>query len=151
MPQFDASTYSSQIFWLLFCILFLIIFLKKTLLPRIDHIFQTRYYHFYEERKKLKHLQEKISFFKKNKAAKLQKAKEDVNDQIKQVKIALEIERELYLQKIDNDMQAEILEFEIRLHHEMQESQNIQEFYTKEYVGLIQEKILKQDAFQGKI
>lgn len=151
MPQFDASTYSSQIFWLMFCILFLIVFLKKILLPRIDHIFQTRYYHFYEERKKIKNLQEKIFFLKKNKAAKLEKTKKDLHDQIKQVKVSLENERELYLQKIDNEMHAEILEFQTRLHHQMQESQYIQEFYTKEYIALFQEKILKQDVFHGKI
>jgi F-type H+-transporting ATPase subunit b len=150
MPQFDTSTYSSQIFWLFFCIFFLIFFLKKILLPRIENIFQMRYYHFYDERKKIKILQDQISFLKKSNADKLEKAKQEVNEQVKQIKIALETERELYLQKIDNEMQAEILEFQTKLHAEKQEKEHLIDRNIQEYVALLQTRIVESSNLQEK-
>lgn len=42
MPQFDLTTYSSQIFWFAICFLTLYICLAKILLPRINSIISQR-------------------------------------------------------------------------------------------------------------
>jgi F-type H+-transporting ATPase subunit b len=42
MPQFDFTTYSSQIFWLLICILAIYFSMAKIVLPRIADIFERR-------------------------------------------------------------------------------------------------------------
>jgi F-type H+-transporting ATPase subunit b len=42
MPQFDFTTYSSQIFWLLICILAIYFTMAKIILPRIADIFEQR-------------------------------------------------------------------------------------------------------------
>ncbi len=42
MPQFDFTTYSSQIFWLLICILAIYFAMAKIVLPRIADIFEQR-------------------------------------------------------------------------------------------------------------
>lgn len=42
MPQFDFTTFSSQIFWLLVCFITLYIFVSKVILPRITSIIASR-------------------------------------------------------------------------------------------------------------
>lgn len=42
MPQFDYSTYSSQIFWLLLCLIAIYFSMAKVILPRIADIFEQR-------------------------------------------------------------------------------------------------------------
>ena len=42
MPQFDISTFASQIFWLAVCIISLYIFMKRISLPRISRILEHR-------------------------------------------------------------------------------------------------------------
>ena len=42
MPQFDTSTFSSQIFWLVVTFIVLWIFLSKVVLPRIEEVIQSR-------------------------------------------------------------------------------------------------------------
>lgn len=150
MPQFDISTYSSQIFWLSFCILFLIFFLKKVLLPRIENIFQTRYYHFSDERKKITLLQDKIFLLKKNKTEKLEKAEEEVREQIKHLKMTLAAERELYLEKINNEMQAEILQFQARLKINNKETEQVQNVILEEYTTLLKTKLIEPISFKKK-
>lgn len=150
MPQFDISTYSSQIFWLFFCILFLIFFLKKVLLPRIENIFQTRYYRFSDERKKIMLLQDKIFLLKKNKTEKLEKAQEEVREQIKLLKITLADERELYLEKINNEMQAEILQFQAKLKIKNKETEQVQDVILEEYTTLLKTKLIEPISFKKK-
>jgi F-type H+-transporting ATPase subunit b len=41
-PQFDSSTFTSQIFWLLLCSLCLAFFIKTVFLPRIFYILEAR-------------------------------------------------------------------------------------------------------------
>ncbi|MDR0631033.1 MAG: hypothetical protein LBF66_00445 [Holosporales bacterium] len=42
LPQFDSSTFTSQIFWLLVCSLFLLFFIKTVFLPRIIYVYEMR-------------------------------------------------------------------------------------------------------------
>lgn len=42
MPQFDPSSYTSQIFWLLICFGFLYFFLSAIILPRVKSIIDNR-------------------------------------------------------------------------------------------------------------
>lgn len=42
VPQMDFSTYPSQVFWLLLCVLFLFFFIKNVFLPRITAILEAR-------------------------------------------------------------------------------------------------------------
>ncbi|MDR1208217.1 MAG: hypothetical protein LBJ89_02600 [Holosporales bacterium] len=42
LPQFDSSTFSSQIFWLLLCSLFLLFFVRGVFLPRVVYVLEMR-------------------------------------------------------------------------------------------------------------
>lgn len=42
VPQLDFSTYPSQIFWLLLCVIFLFFFIKNVFVPRVLSILETR-------------------------------------------------------------------------------------------------------------
>lgn len=42
VPQLDFSTYPSQIFWLLLCVIFLFFFIKNVFIPRVLSILEIR-------------------------------------------------------------------------------------------------------------
>lgn len=42
MPQLDPTYYTSQIFWLLLCMLSIIVFVKRVFLPKMGAIFESR-------------------------------------------------------------------------------------------------------------
>lgn len=42
LPQFDLSTYSSQLFWLIVCLTVLFVFVKRVFAPRLMDILETR-------------------------------------------------------------------------------------------------------------
>ncbi len=48
MPQFDTTTFSSQIFWLLICFLILLVFFSFVYLPKMRLIFQKREHHIHD-------------------------------------------------------------------------------------------------------
>ena len=43
MPQLDPTTFVSQVFWLVVCFIFIIIYSAKVTLPQLSKVFQHRY------------------------------------------------------------------------------------------------------------
>lgn len=151
MPQFDVATYSSQIFWLCASILFLIVFFKRYFIPRMEDIFQTRYLRVQDEKKKLDNLRMQIESLEKNKLEKIQTAQKTVADLIAQTKKDLEREKNQQIQKIDDEMQANLLEFQNQLKWKMQEVEQVYEKDIQEYVEVIKQKITAGDFYQKEI
>lgn len=52
MPQFNPSTFSSQIFWLILCFLFLVFFMYRRGVPRVRHVLDKRAHHIHAMKKK---------------------------------------------------------------------------------------------------
>lgn len=83
MPQFDFSTYLSQIFWFGLCFITLYVFAKFLILPRIKNIISKR---------------NDLIETDKSLASELDNKTQSINDQAQQI---LQIANSNYLQKID--------------------------------------------------
>ena len=101
MPQFDFTTFSSQIFWLAICFTILYIFISKVILPRIAEIKKIRQETIDQDQisaqdleAKINKLEEKTNLVKKNANEKyqsqidatLQEAKEEKEKQLNELK-----------------------------------------------------------------
>lgn len=42
LPQFETAVFASQIFWLVLCVFFLLLFVKSIFIPRVISILETR-------------------------------------------------------------------------------------------------------------
>lgn len=60
MPQFDSTTFASQIFWFVICFLFLILAMIKYILPRLDLTIETRIKKIQQDHESAGDLQAKI-------------------------------------------------------------------------------------------
>ena len=93
MPQFDPSTFSSQIFWLLVSGLALILFVRFVLIPRVNIIFQNRKNFLDQEQQSIHALEEQLNNIKTKRQEEVQIAEKKAHDFLLSVKKDLEIEK----------------------------------------------------------
>ena len=72
VPQLDTSYWFSQVFWLVICLVILVLFFKKVFLPRITLSISSRDKHIQELKDKVSHMTESY--------AKLEKILKDVDE-----------------------------------------------------------------------
>ncbi|MBM3468071.1 MAG: hypothetical protein FJ390_08500 [Verrucomicrobia bacterium] len=75
MPQFDVTTFSSQIFWLLICFAFLCIIMAKFLVPRLIAVLEEREHRIQEDRNQADILNAKRETLRKENLASLADAR----------------------------------------------------------------------------
>ena len=151
MPQFDVSNYTSQVFWLIVCLTFLIMFFRRVLIPRMEYIFEMRYLRLHDERKKIEILKGQIQSLRENKLHKIKDAQDEISRLIIQTKKDLEREKEAQIQKIDNEMQANIFEFQNQLKWKIQEAEQYYEHNIHEYADMIQRKMIAGDLYKQNV
>ena len=144
MPQFDSSTYSSQIFWLLVSLLILIGFLKHILIPKLELIFQLRHFRFQDEQKKINNIKNQIDKIKASQEKAINTAKTDVSNLIQKTRSELEQEKENQIKKINLEIQANIAEFKNQLKWQKQEFAENNKENLAYILNILQNKITKE-------
>ena len=80
MPQFDSTTFASQIFWLVICFFFLILAMIKYILPRLDLTIETRIKKIQQDYENTEDLQAKIDQLNDENKKNLMKAHREANE-----------------------------------------------------------------------
>lgn len=85
MPQFEISTYPSQIFWLVICFAALCLVMTRYLVPRLTASLQKREQHLWEDWEKAKDLQEAAESLRQENLTHLAEARKQAHILLHQV------------------------------------------------------------------
>lgn len=112
MPQFDSSTFSSQIFWLFISGLSLIFFVRLVLMPRVESIFKNRKDFLDKEQESIRVLEKQLADIKSERQKEVQIAEEKAYKFLLSVKKDLEIEKKKYVSLLEDKMSSKVASFE---------------------------------------
>ncbi len=115
MPQFDFTTYSSQIFWLLICFAVIYIFITFVIAPRIDDIIRVRKFHIESNSIEVAELNKKISQLQSESEILRQKAISNYAAAIDQASAKAAKERELALDDLKSKVAQMTKDFRSQL------------------------------------
>ena len=100
MPQFDLATYSSQIFWLVFCFGLTFFGISQLILPRYKKILEQRIDHLEDKIKTTVCLQKEIVKLKMVRMQQLDKIQAETQKHIKEDKDKILEEQKLFVQEL---------------------------------------------------
>ena len=112
MPQLNPEFFVSQLFWLAVFFSILFIFLWRVSLPRIAVVLEKRQNKIDEDISSAKELQEQAQELEKNINKKISKAKQETDDEIKNVITSLQNNTISQLSSLDEDLEKKILKSE---------------------------------------
>lgn len=112
MPQFDSSTFSSQIFWLFISGLSLIFFVRLVLMPRVESIFKNRKDFSDKEQESIRVLEKQLDDIKAERQKEVRIAEEKAYKFLLSVKKDLEIEKNKYVSSLEDKMSSKVASFE---------------------------------------
>ena len=112
MPQLNPEFFVSQLFWLAVFFSILFIFLWRVSLPRIAVVLEKRQNKIDEDISSAKELQEQAQEIEKNINKKISKAKQETEDEIKNVITSLQNNTISQLSSLDEDLEKKILKSE---------------------------------------
>jgi len=100
MPQFDISTYSSQIFWLIFCFGLTFLGISQLVLPGYKKILEQRVNLLEDKIKNAVHLQKEIVRLKTLRIEQLEKIQAETQENIKNIESRILEEQKLLFQEL---------------------------------------------------
>ena len=112
MPQLNPEFFVSQLFWLVVSFSFLLVFLWRISLPRIESVLDKRERKINDDISAAKKLQEEAEEIQKKIDEQLQKARLENNDFIKNTSISLQEKINNELDKIEKNLDKKIEESE---------------------------------------
>ena len=112
MPQLNPEFFVSQLFWLVVSFSFLLVFLWRISLPRIESVLDKRERKINDDISAAKKLQEEAEEIQKKIDEQLQKARLENNDFIKNTSIGLQEKINNELDKIEKNLDKKIEESE---------------------------------------
>jgi F-type H+-transporting ATPase subunit b len=119
MPQFDVSTFSSQIFWLVVSFSFLLVIMVRYLIPRFDHALQLRQKYMrtlLEEAKNIDLSRDKIAKRNKEKLTQAHQKSEHLFHAILQ---EADQEKKLLLKEFEEEVQSNKLKEQNVIHKDL--------------------------------
>jgi F-type H+-transporting ATPase subunit b len=146
MPQFDSSTFSSQIFWLFVTGFALICFVKFVLLPRIEIIFKNRRNFLHEEQESINALENQIENLKVERQREIHLAEQKAHDFLLLIKKDLDVKKKQHIDLLTKEMQEKVASFEESL---SKKALAVKEDYKKnveQYIETIKEKVTYSDG-----
>ena len=108
MPQLNPEFFLSQVFWLVICFSFLLVFLWKISLPRISTVLEKREKKINDNIQTAKKLQAEAKEIQAKIDQQLSKSKEQVVNLIKETTNNLQKNSAIELQKIDSELSKKI-------------------------------------------
>ena len=115
MPQLNPEFFISQLFWLAVFFTFLFVFLWRISLPRIATVLEKRQKKIDENLSSAKELQEQAMKIEKKINDRINKAKIETNEKIKETINSLQIDVSSQLSLIDKKLEKKISDAEIEI------------------------------------
>ena len=115
MPQFDFSTFSSQIFWLAICFSALYFSMSRIFLPRIKHIMQERNAEINKNEAARNQIEKQIDEIKETTEKLRETAKEQYKTSIEQAQKQNALYKEEGMQKLHFEIIAMVEESELKI------------------------------------
>ncbi|HCU07337.1 MAG TPA: hypothetical protein DIC42_07180 [Holosporales bacterium] len=115
MPQFDSSTFSSQIFWLLVSGFALICFVRLVLIPRIEIVFKNRKNFLQAEQESINALEKQLADIKIERQKEVHLAQQKAHDFLLLVKKDLDTKKKQHIDLLEKEMHDKIISFEAKL------------------------------------
>ena len=112
MPQFDSSTFISQVFWLTVCLGFVTLFYVRYVLPRFNHLLEKRLHKLHYEREQVEHLNEELVLMQTAYQKRLEEEKSRAHALVKLKITELEIRQKEDIDNIKNNFQRTLKEIE---------------------------------------
>lgn len=151
MPQFDISTYSSQIFWLFLCLAPIYIVLTYSLLPRIKGVLLERTRITYEKRKEIEKMNLEISKIEDEIQAKIHESFQKIKKIKEESDLSTHIKIRDELEKADEELTTKKNEFIKNMDlFKVQISSNIDEGILN-YSEILIKKVSHVDVNIGKL
>ncbi|MDP2194057.1 MAG: hypothetical protein Q8K36_05985 [Alphaproteobacteria bacterium] len=146
MPQFDTTTYSSQIFWLIISGVLLYSFVKWFFVPRLEGIFKSRLNHLESEKKTIQELEERLKAIEEKRTHDIEHAEQQAFYKLKDMQTQLDSNASAQLTALDQDLQKKVSAFEAEMSVHMQTIyQNFQD-NKQTYVQTITDKLIKKSG-----
>lgn len=111
MPQFDTSTYVSQIFWLVICLSFLGLVVSKIYLPKILTIMNKRDQNILEYQNLAKHYQNEFELLQESRNKKLSDAKIHAHKTVSEALAKMELKQAEHIEKFEKEMALQLSDF----------------------------------------
>jgi len=108
MPQFDTSTFISQIFWLTICLSLVIFCYARIFIPRFNKTIEKRLSKIHYDIDQAKHMQEQADLLFEENQKKLNDARHHAEEQIKAVLADLELKKKNQLAHIDDELSCSL-------------------------------------------
>ena len=150
MPQFDYSTFSSQIFWLFVSGFALVFFVRFVLLPRIEIIFKHRKNFLDKEKEAIRALEKQLSDIKVKRQEEIQIAEEKAHNFLLTVKKDLEVEKKQYVDSLDEKMNDKVASFERLLTKKTIAAKAEYAQNVENYLSIIQQEITSNGSAHVK-
>lgn len=122
MPQFDPSTFGSQLFWLVLCFLVLNIAMVKWLLPRLRHSLEGRENMIKASQEKTKNLMDKITAINQEADHYLHLAHEQAREHIRQGLHDVDKKHQEILKSYEAKLQGKTVQYEAALNAQIEKA-----------------------------
>lgn len=142
MPQFDFSTYLSQIFWFSICFILLYLFISLIILPRIKSIFELRSTIISQDNKAFEKLDQEIHKIRQESDDITRNAEAQYKSLLEKSVKEAALNREKSLEEFKENSEKIIKDSQKNLQKLVDDSQKNNELAAKKLAELIDKKIL---------
>ena len=108
MPQFDTSTFISQIFWLTICLGIVVFCYARIFIPKFNQTIEKRLSKIRYDVEQAEHMQERAKLLLDQSQKKLDDAQKQVEEHIKETLADFEAKKKLQLGHIDDELDSSL-------------------------------------------
>jgi len=141
MPQFDFTTYPSQIFWFGLCFVILYLFSYLVILPRIKNILDKRYELISSEKDLAHELSKQINLINNEAELNFQTANSQYLNKIDEITKKTNSDRDLAIENLKKDIDEKVSASRIEIKHFIENSRASNGVVIQNLVNLIKNKI----------
>jgi F-type H+-transporting ATPase subunit b len=151
MPQFDVTTFSSQIFWLLVCFAILCAFMVMHLAPRLAATLEGRERRLQEDWERAKSLSLEVELMKTESRAQLRASQEKAHHLIRQVSDQSHANKLAHLKVLDGELTVKMHKIRASLEQDKQMVRENMAMIVSQIVTTAAPRILGQSVTQSQV
>jgi F-type H+-transporting ATPase subunit b len=151
MPQFDVTTFSSQIFWLLICFIILCVFMATHLAPRLASTLEGRERRLQEDWERAKSLNIEMETLQTESKLRLRKSQEKAHHLIRQMSEKVSASKLARLKTLDEELLAKIRKVRVSMEEDQQIVRNHMTTIVSQIVISAAPRILGQSIPQSQV
>ena len=144
MPQFDTSTFNSQIFWLAICLGMVVFCYVRIFIPKFNNTIEKRLSKIRYDLEQAEHMQEQAKLLAAQNQKKLEDAQRHVDEQLKEVLADLEAKKKSQLDHISAELSDSLKAMEKSFERQQAQLEKRMEPLAKECVEHIVQHIINQ-------